>query len=424
MLLNTAGPEVMVPLDPSRSVYPSALAFATAAVPIRPPAPLRFSTMTCWPRASEKAGATVRAVMSTLPLGGQGTTIFTVRLGKSCAPAPAAAATVAKTRIHRLIMRPPRPWGRRRFSHTRLNAVTAAPLWICRNMRVILVFTAESERYPRRSNGSFHHACSRKSQSLLATRVHQLPEDQGVPHQERRGLRVDQRARQSRRNGGIAQARRAQRAGRLARRQVRLRAGARRRHQVPRPEGPGSGTAEPGRAGEEARARAARRVPVHPADPGGVARQALPQPQPADPRAVPPRVPDRGGISRIDAGWPRADLRADHEGSARASLRRRHRALRRERPRAASSVVENLSGPQLLAHDGHLLRQASHARGAGTYRLASVAAHAPVDADTRHAENRARPQAHRARPRGAAPARQGLGRRKGGSMRKTLVALL
>src|SRR5437879_13907246 len=104
MLLNTAGPEVMVPLDPSRSVYPSALAFATAAVPIRPPAPLRFSTMTCWPRASEKAGATVRAVMSTLPLGGQGTTILTGRLGKSCAPAPAAAA-VAKTRIHRQIGR-------------------------------------------------------------------------------------------------------------------------------------------------------------------------------------------------------------------------------------------------------------------------------------------------------------------------------
>src|SRR5947209_12970016 len=91
MLLNTAGPEVMVPLDPSRSVYPSALAFATAAVPIRPPAPLRFSTITCWPRASEKAGATVRAVMSTLPLGGQGPTILTDRLGNTCAPSPAAA---------------------------------------------------------------------------------------------------------------------------------------------------------------------------------------------------------------------------------------------------------------------------------------------------------------------------------------------
>src|SRR5712691_7049438 len=118
MLLNTAGPEVMVPLDPSRSVYPSAPDFATAAVPIRPPAPLRFSTMTCWPRASEKAGATVRAVMSTLPLGGQGTTIFTARLGKSWAKAPAAAATIAKTGIHRwIICLPPAEWGTR-FSHT------------------------------------------------------------------------------------------------------------------------------------------------------------------------------------------------------------------------------------------------------------------------------------------------------------------
>src|SRR6267378_4587701 len=138
MLLNTAGPEVMVPLDPSRSVYPSALAFATAAVPIRPPAPLRFSTMTCWPRASEKAGATVRAVMSTLPLGGQGTTIFTARLGKSWAKAPATAATVAKTEIHRwIICLPPAEWDAIFAYHRRL--------WICRNMRVILLFTEGTE---------------------------------------------------------------------------------------------------------------------------------------------------------------------------------------------------------------------------------------------------------------------------------------
>src|SRR6266849_1191496 len=106
MLLNTAGPEVMVPLDPSRSVYPSALDLATAVVPIRPPAPARFSTITCWPRASENPGATVRAVISTLPLGGQGTTIFTARLGKSWAKAH-AADTIHKTRTHRFIKHPP-----------------------------------------------------------------------------------------------------------------------------------------------------------------------------------------------------------------------------------------------------------------------------------------------------------------------------
>src|SRR6266853_1643518 len=144
MLLNTAGPEVMVPLDPSRSVYPSALAFATAAVPIRPPAPLRFSTRTCWPRASEKAGATVRAVMSTLPLGGQGTTILTARLGKSWAPAPAAAA-IARTGIHRLIIALLRPNGGRDFR---------IPAWICWNMRVMLLFTAGSGGRSRRSSES------------------------------------------------------------------------------------------------------------------------------------------------------------------------------------------------------------------------------------------------------------------------------
>src|SRR5712691_3882867 len=154
MLLNTAGPEVMVPLDPSRSVYPSAPDFATAAVPIRPPAPLRFSTMTCWPRASEKAGATVRAVMSTLPLGGHGTTIFTVRLGKSWAKAPATAA-IARTGIHRVIIALRRPNGGRDFR---------IPAWICWNMRVMLLFTAGAEGNAAGLIGEFQHACSRKGQ--------------------------------------------------------------------------------------------------------------------------------------------------------------------------------------------------------------------------------------------------------------------
>src|SRR5437762_4241964 len=310
-----------------------------------------------------------------------------------------ADATIARTRIHRCIICP----------------LPSSP-WICRNMRVILLFTAGAGVNPAGPMGELQHACSRKGQSLLATRVHELLENQGVPHQERRGLRVDQRARQSGRDGGAAQARRAQRSGGGARRQVRVRAGARRRHQVPRPEGADAGTAEPRRAGEEARARAARRVPLRPADPGGVARQALSQSQPADPRAVPPRVPDRRGISRIDARRPRADLRADHAGGAGAALGRGHRALRRERPRATAGMVENLSGPQLLAHDGHLLRQASPARGAGAHRLASGAAHAPADADSRHIEYRAGSKAQRGGPRRAAASGQGLGRRKGGGI--------
>src|SRR3954454_14010562 len=50
-----------------------------------PAAPARFSTITCWPSASPSAGATARAVMSTLPLGGQGTTMRTGLFGNSCA---------------------------------------------------------------------------------------------------------------------------------------------------------------------------------------------------------------------------------------------------------------------------------------------------------------------------------------------------
>jgi hypothetical protein len=42
----------------------------TAVVPMVPPAPARFSITTGWPSASPSAGAMVRAVMSTLPLGG------------------------------------------------------------------------------------------------------------------------------------------------------------------------------------------------------------------------------------------------------------------------------------------------------------------------------------------------------------------
>src|SRR5215468_631043 len=61
--------------------------------------------ITCCPSASPSAGAIVRAVMSTFPLGGQGTTIRTGWFGKSCAEAAVDAS--ARTRTNRLNMRPP-----------------------------------------------------------------------------------------------------------------------------------------------------------------------------------------------------------------------------------------------------------------------------------------------------------------------------
>src|SRR6267154_1821805 len=77
-----------------------------------------------------------------LPLGGQGTMILTGRLGKSCAKAPTAAA-IARTGIHRVIIALPRPDGGRDFR---------IPAWICWNMRVILLFTAGSRGRSRRSD--------------------------------------------------------------------------------------------------------------------------------------------------------------------------------------------------------------------------------------------------------------------------------
>src|SRR4051812_32165864 len=68
---------------------------------MRPPAPARFSTITCCPSASPKAGATVRAVMSTLPAGGHGTTMRTGWLGNSCAIAAARAKAKQSPTIHR-----------------------------------------------------------------------------------------------------------------------------------------------------------------------------------------------------------------------------------------------------------------------------------------------------------------------------------
>jgi len=96
--------------------------------------------MTCWPRASEKAGATVRAVMSTLPLGGQGTTIFTARLGKIlCAGTRCGGSH--------------RQDGNPSFDHLPSPALRRnggrdfrIPAWICWNMRVILLVYCRGRR--------------------------------------------------------------------------------------------------------------------------------------------------------------------------------------------------------------------------------------------------------------------------------------
>src|SRR5690349_19284297 len=67
-----------------------------------PPAPERFSTMTCWPIWSPSVFATMRAVVSVPPPGSKPTTMVIGLFGKLCAAAPCAmqsAASAAHTRF-------------------------------------------------------------------------------------------------------------------------------------------------------------------------------------------------------------------------------------------------------------------------------------------------------------------------------------
>src|SRR5581483_6554508 len=67
-----------------------------------PPAPARFSTITCWPSCSPSVFATMRAVVSVPPPGSKPTTMVMGLFGKFCAAAPCAmqsAASAASTRF-------------------------------------------------------------------------------------------------------------------------------------------------------------------------------------------------------------------------------------------------------------------------------------------------------------------------------------
>ena len=65
-------------------VWPSASARATAAMPMVPPAPGRFSTMKGWPSCSDSRCATVRAMMSVALPAVNGTTTVTRLVGHDC----------------------------------------------------------------------------------------------------------------------------------------------------------------------------------------------------------------------------------------------------------------------------------------------------------------------------------------------------
>jgi hypothetical protein len=63
-----------------------------------PLAPGRLSTTTCWPSAAESLAATIRAIVSLPPPGGNGTIMVMVRLGKSWARAGLKASAIKAAR--------------------------------------------------------------------------------------------------------------------------------------------------------------------------------------------------------------------------------------------------------------------------------------------------------------------------------------
>lgn len=77
-------------------VCPSGLARATYSAAIRPPAPLRFSTMNGLPMRWLSFSAMRRAIRSVLPPGENGTTIVTGRFGQFPSARAANGALASK----------------------------------------------------------------------------------------------------------------------------------------------------------------------------------------------------------------------------------------------------------------------------------------------------------------------------------------
>src|SRR5580704_2355160 len=76
-------------------VVPSGGDFATAAVPVLPEAPVRFSTTTVTPSRCARPACASRATASTEPPGGNGTTILIGPGGQVSACAASACAASA-----------------------------------------------------------------------------------------------------------------------------------------------------------------------------------------------------------------------------------------------------------------------------------------------------------------------------------------
>src|SRR5262245_6920074 len=76
-------------------VYPSGALFAAASTPVRPPAPPRVSTTTCWPSSADRPLASERPNRSAAPPAANGTISLSGRFGNGCAPAADGISTAA-----------------------------------------------------------------------------------------------------------------------------------------------------------------------------------------------------------------------------------------------------------------------------------------------------------------------------------------
>src|SRR5215468_8022376 len=98
------------------SVYLSGGDLTPASMPIIPPAPGLFSTMTCCPSVVASRCATKRPITSVGPPGENGTTIFTGLLGYCWAETggdtvtAAMAASVAHDPVTRILLTRVLPW--------------------------------------------------------------------------------------------------------------------------------------------------------------------------------------------------------------------------------------------------------------------------------------------------------------------------
>src|SRR5215813_15304531 len=89
-----------------RRFEPSGEVLATYAVPTRPPAPVRFSTITDWASAVESSGAIMRAIWSGGPPAEEGTMMRMILPDVGCACADrlaqeSSSAAVKETRLRR-----------------------------------------------------------------------------------------------------------------------------------------------------------------------------------------------------------------------------------------------------------------------------------------------------------------------------------